>query len=395
MKSLLRTLLLTAVAFSQALYSGTPFDEPNFNPSTYGGYVVRDPDIQSYYDEENADKDENKEHNSNPAVNDKELEKPRPEIHHSGHYRLKPGDRLDMAVYGDPHTRRLVQVDYNGTLSYLFITTFPVLGKTISEVRTELEQLLTAYYREPMLLITLAESTGDFYTISGEVANPGIKPLIGNTTILSAIAESNGLILRFFRDKLIEIGDLDHAFLSRKGEYVPVNFENLIRYGDMSQNIPLKHGDYIYIPSRETHQIFILGEVITPITFEYFRTMTLTEAIAEAGGVNRRASSRVIVIRGSLACPTRYLVDVNLIWKGCARDFILQPGDIVYVPIMQFQCLKELFKIAVRAFVSQAFNVMGSNAYLRLNPDAIGLIDTPVPVIGTTPVVAPAPVGGP
>ncbi len=361
--------------------------------STFDGYVVKDADIQCYYEEEKNEctqEDESKQEDElQPSID-----------LHSYEYVLKPGDRLDMGVYGDPHTRRIVTVDYNGTISYLFITAHPVYGKTISQVRKELEEKLTVYFREPILLVTLAESTGDFYTIAGEVLNPGVKPLVGKTTILTALAESHGLILRFFRDSLIEIGDLDHAFLSRKGEYIPVDFEALIQHGDMTQNVQLQHGDYIYIPSRETHQVFVLGEVIWPITFEYLDTMTLTEAIAEAGGITRRASSRVLVIRGSLACPTRYLIDVNLIWKGCARDFLLQPGDIVYVPIMQFQSLKELVKIGVAAFVSQAANVMGTNAYLRLNPRAVGLVSSPVPVFptvtaGPAPVVAPvsAPVG--
>ena len=33
-----------------------------------------------------------------------------------------------------------------------------------------------------------------------------------------------------------------------------------------------------------------------------------------------------------MGCPTKYLIDINSIFKGFACDFQLQPGDIVYVP---------------------------------------------------------------
>lgn len=285
-------------------------------------------------------------------------------------YHLKIGDRLTLTVYGEPATKRVVEVDPTGKFSYLFVNSYPAYGKTISDVQRDFEKEMGSYYRDPMVLVSLVDTTGNFYAIMGEVNDPGTKPLVGGSTVLSAIGNARGLKTRFMREHVQETVDFDHAFIARNGEYIPVDFRRLVHYGDLTQNVALKAGDYIYLPSAEIKEVFVLGEVACPTTLEYMDTMSLAEALAEAGGVSLRASSRAIVIRGSLACPTRYLVDVNRLLKGYACNFPLEPGDIVYVPPMRFSAVKDIFYGAIAAFVSEVACVGGSWAFFNLHPHA-------------------------
>lgn len=301
---------------------------------------------------------------------------------HQSTYRLHVGDKLLISVYAEPNTKKIVTVAPSGKISYLFIEEFLVLGKTIAEVRQELVEKLKTYYRYPLVIITPVEFTSNSYAVMGQVNFPGAQMIRGNPTILTALALAGGFPTRTFRDQVIELADLEHSFLARNGQFIPVDFERLVRQGDLSQDLLLQDGDYIYINTAFTQQVFVLGEVITPLTIEFFKRITLVQAITEAGGRTLRASSRVAVIRGSLANPVKYLIDINRILKGYACDFLLEPGDIVYVPAFKFTSLKELFKAGVSTFVAELSSLAGTRAYVSLNHRAAGNVISPVPVVG-------------
>jgi polysaccharide export outer membrane protein len=298
-------------------------------------------------------------------------------------YRLRIGDRLALAVYGEPSTRREVVLDTAGFFPFLNLDAVPALGKTIPEVKQYLTEHLKSYYRFPLILASPLRFTGG-YTIIGEVYYPGRKPIIGNPTVLSALCEARGFPTRIFRNQTVDIVDFDRSFLSRNGKYVPIDFRNLVLNGDLSQDEPLQAEDYIFVASRNMDKVFVLGEVFRNIAINYMETKTLAEAIAEAGGLTLRASSRVMVIRGSLACPDWFYIDINRILKGYACDFPLETGDIVYVPAMRFTTLKEILQLGVQAFVGIVANVAGTNTFLEITPEAKNVnIITPVPTFST------------
>lgn len=286
-----------------------------------------------------------------------------------GDYRLKSGDVLFISIYGEENTGREVPVDPRGLISYLFVEGVPALGRTIAEVRQDLKKQLETYYRYVVLSVTPVRFGAAYYVISGEVKLPGRKQVVGNPTLLSAIGQAGGFTLLDWRNQLIDASDLEHAFIARQGQYIPVDFVKLVKGGDLSYDIPLTEGDYIYIPDRKVNQVFVVGETNRNTTVDYFDSMSLAEAMAEAGGVTERASSRVLVIRGSLACPVRFLVDYSKIVKGRTCDFPLMPGDIVYVPPRKMQKMREIFYSALNSFVATVAALAGDHLFYNLYPN--------------------------
>ncbi|NGX42804.1 MAG: hypothetical protein K940chlam7_01092, partial [Chlamydiae bacterium] len=275
---------------------------------------------------------------------------------------------LLISVYGEEGTERKVVVNPRGMLSYLFVESISASGKTIFELRESLHEQLRKYYRFVTLSITPIKFNAEYYTILGEVKDPGKKPIVGDPTLLSAISQAKGFTTMDFRDQVVDLCDLEKAFLARNGEYIPIDFVRLIRHGDLNQDIPLRSGDYIYIPNVTMKQVYVVGEVFYPVTIDYMTDMSLVEAITEAGDVTERAGSRVAVLRGSLSCPVHYLIDFNRIVKGCASDFKLQPGDIVYVPPRSFTSLREILQEAARVFVHRTADSTGEEAFIQAHP---------------------------
>lgn len=187
---------------------------------------------------------------------------------------------------------------------------------------------------------------------------------------MTALCSAGGFRSGAFRGQTVDLADLNHAFLTRKGDYIPIDFERMVIDGDLSQDISLDSGDYIYVPSGLNKEIFVLGEVNTPTAIAYLRTMSIVEALAEARCYSDRASSRIIVIRGSLVNPIQFRVDIRRILWGFEPNFMLQPGDIVYVPAMRFTSLKEVLRAGVRAFVHSVANYGGQQFFKEVTRDA-------------------------
>jgi polysaccharide biosynthesis/export protein len=288
------------------------------------------------------------------------------------HYRLRVGDILILAIYGELDTFESVAIDPSGNISYLFAHDIKAYGKTIAELREELKSHLEKYYKYPIVLITPEQFVPQYYTILGEVNSPGIKQIRGNSSLIKAFAESGGFSTRIYRDQTMFTVDFDRCFLSRKGEcLLKIDFEELMN-GDFSQNVKLESEDFIYIASNDKQRVFVLGEVVRPGTYDYFGSMSLVEALALSGGLRADASSRVSVIRGALTHPTQYLIDVNLIMRGRARDFALKPSDIVYFPPRRFTNLRLFAQAAIRGFVGNATSQAGNSAFIQTTPAAAG-----------------------
>ena len=83
--------------------------------------------------------------------------------------------------------------------------------------------------------------------------------------------------------------------------------------------------------------VYVLGEVKMPGGFaldERGRTISLIEVLARAGGATPTAALKHAKIVRAVPNSNRIEIAVNLkdVTKGKAKDMVLQPDDILYVP---------------------------------------------------------------
>ncbi|PZR09614.1 MAG: polysaccharide biosynthesis protein [Archangium gephyra] len=80
-------------------------------------------------------------------------------------------------------------------------------------------------------------------------------------------------------------------------------------------------------------KVFVFGEVTKPGSFPYEDGMTIVHAISQAGGLLRTASkNNVNVTRVVEGKEVKLPVKVEDIVIGRAKNFTVQPGDIIFVP---------------------------------------------------------------
>jgi protein involved in polysaccharide export with SLBB domain len=190
------------------------------------------------------------------------------------------------------------------------------------------------------------------YCVLGKVNQRGVYTLQHPTTVLEAIARAQGFEVGLRERDSIHLVDLHRSFLMRDGQRVPLDFERMFLDGDLSQNVALAPGDFLFFPPTGIQEIHVLGDVRFPGSVTYAEDLGAIGAISQRAGFNEKSyKSRVLVVRGSLENPQTFVVDCNAILKGEAQDFNLQPQDIVYVARRPWWRAEELLDTAITAFL--------------------------------------------
>lgn len=291
-----------------------------------------------------------------------------------GDYRLGPEDQLELEIIGEPDTREETFVTPDGRIYYDLLDGVEAEGKSTRELKAELESGLTRFYRNPQVSVTLVEATSQQFTILGRVNSPGNYPINAPMQVLDALSLSGGLFTSRFTGTTEELADLQHSFLVRDGKMLPIDFEALIRKGDLSYNVYLRPDDFIYLPSALTNEVYVLGAVTEPRPVGFMNEMTLTAALGRGLGFLRTARlDRVAIVRGSLTDPKIAVVDASAIMNGNATNIRLEPGDIVYVPGDGSISFKEIGREAVDTFVRVVAANEGGNAGAGSNAAPVGL----------------------
>jgi protein involved in polysaccharide export with SLBB domain len=248
-------------------------------------------------------------------------------------YRLTPGDVLEISVAGHEDMKKELPIRPDGRISYIFVGEVTAGGRTVPELRTELETSLLTYMRYPQVAVVVRKAREAQFTILGKVVRPGVYPINGPTTVVAAVALGLGLASGQYEGSTIEIADLANSYLVRRNRVMPVDFERLIHRGDTTQDVLLEDGDYLYIPSSLAQEVYILGEVYKPRAYGFRGRVTLMQAVSESGGFKSSARlGDVVILRGQYGNKKLVPVNVKDIIGGKLPDPELAVGDVIWVP---------------------------------------------------------------
>lgn len=108
---------------------------------------------------------------------------------------IRPFDTLRIDVFGVQElSNRRVRVDGNGEIAFPLIGNLSVSGLTTSEISEMIENRLTGeYVRNPQVTTNLEASENRTFTVYGEVRQPGVYPLVGEASLIQAVATARGL----------------------------------------------------------------------------------------------------------------------------------------------------------------------------------------------------------
>jgi protein involved in polysaccharide export with SLBB domain len=288
-------------------------------------------------------------------------------------FTLGPGDKMEIEFIGDLSSRTSVEVGPDGKIYFYLLPGIDVWGLTLPQAKDLIAEKSEMFMKKkPGVAITLREVGSKRIWILGHLNNPGIFPMSGPITLLDAVSEAGGPTAAIETNgpgsPKTATADLRRSFVLRRGQMLPVDFQRLILEGDLSQNIYLQPGDFVYLPSATAQTVHVLGAVALPGAVSSDNEITLIQTIASAGGTIKDAYlSHVAIVRGSLAQPTISIVDYQAIVKGAASDVFLEPHDIVYVPYTPYRTLTRYMDLILQTFaqtvgVNEGAHAIDSNA---------------------------------
>ncbi len=109
-------------------------------------------------------------------------------------YRISPNDLLKIEVFQVDELATEGRVNQDGSIVMPLIGKVKVSGLTLPEAQqTIADRLGEQYLNNPQVNILVSESAGQRVTVRGHVKKPGVFPLVGQMTLMQAIAMAGGL----------------------------------------------------------------------------------------------------------------------------------------------------------------------------------------------------------
>lgn len=168
-------------------------------------------------------------------------------------YYMRPGDELNIVVtqqqdLGNSSTNQspfVVRPD--GNVSFPLVGEIHAEGMTVSQFTNVLQQGLARYIVDPDVSVNISKLGRVRVYVFGEVRKPGAVELDKGHTVIDAIGAAQG----FTRDTAKKKIFLIHQ--DQPKSLIPINLNNMLKTGDMSQNVTLREGDILYL--TKNHRI--------------------------------------------------------------------------------------------------------------------------------------------
>lgn len=316
-------------------------------------------------------------------------------------YTLGPGDRFRVDIYDLKELSGEYLVLVDGSAGFPLVGQLKVEGLTVPQLKEILSKRYARYIKRPVVTVSLVAPRPLEVAISGEVKNPGSYtfPLADRQkfpSLTDAIQQAGGLTAAS------DISQVQVRRMVQGAQHtLTLNLLALLQKGDRNQNITLRDGDTILIPTKnqldpaelglledanfglqqdEDLDVAIVGEVYRPGSYQLADRRTvrnrsnpvnrnatdsnpnqiepqlfrLTDAIELAGGIKPLADIRRIEVRRLTRSGQAQTLAVNL-WDlletgNLNQDPVLQDGDTIVIPTARELDPQESERLAAASF---------------------------------------------
>ena len=256
-------------------------------------------------------------------------------------YRIGPGDVLDIRILNRPTlSREAVRVDGSGMIRMPLIDTeIQAACKTEGELAKEITTRYTRFYRNPQVDVFIKEYHSKQVAIIGAVNEQSRFELQRRIRLLDLLTYAKGPSPK--AGQTINIVHSPPSLVCQKGESETSDATTAFSSYKLSETLQgnpranpyIEPGDVITLP--EANQVYVVGNVFTPVTIALKEPITLSRAVAMAGGVKQDSKKdKVRIVRQEPGTHTskEIVVDLTAIEKKHAEDVALMPNDIIDVP---------------------------------------------------------------
>ena len=161
-------------------------------------------------------------------------------------YYIGPEDVLEVSVWRNRDLSKTVTVRPDGRISLPLIGDVKASGQTPSELTAQITSRFAEFMEGPAVSVILKEVNSYSIYVVGQVAKPGRYFLKSKTTLLQAITLAGGFKPKADHNRIVIL-----RWQGPKTEVkLKANYTNMVLNEHASENIVLKPGDTIVVPSE-------------------------------------------------------------------------------------------------------------------------------------------------
>ena len=162
-------------------------------------------------------------------------------------YIIGPGDHLSVFVYQSPQLSiASLPVRPDGRISLPLVPDLVATGKTPTQLGNEITDRLRAYVKDPNVTVMVQDFFGPLdrqIRVIGEAADPQAIAFRDRMTLLDVMIQTKGLTRFAAGNRAVIV-----RRVNGKTQNIPVHLADLVKDGDVSQNVDMAPGDVLIIP---------------------------------------------------------------------------------------------------------------------------------------------------
>jgi len=254
-------------------------------------------------------------------------------------YRIGFQDTLDIQVFNHPNLNRRSQVNPDGTIN-LFRLDKPIVAvcKTELELASDIAKAYEKdYLRNPEVSVTAVERKSQVVTVIGAVKKPGSFFIDKRVQLLSLLGYAEGPDLEHVGTRLVVFRPGSTSSCKTGDTETSLDKTQLFAFTlkdvqEGKSTFWMEPGDVVSVQTSD--KIFVYGNVNKQGVIDMTEPLTLTQALASAGGTKSASQLdkiRVVRQKPGTTEHTETVYNFKEIAKGKAPDPFLEPNDIVAV----------------------------------------------------------------
>jgi polysaccharide biosynthesis/export protein len=159
-------------------------------------------------------------------------------------YIIGVGDILDIVTWKEPDfSKEQILVRLDGKISFPLLDDVQAAGLSTLSLKKSIEARLKEYVASPNVTVSVRNAASQRFYILGEVAHTGEYPLVKNLTVLQAFALAGGFTEWASKKEIILLRKENG-----KDTVIRINYKDIIRGKDFSQNVAIKADDTVIVP---------------------------------------------------------------------------------------------------------------------------------------------------
>lgn len=259
-------------------------------------------------------------------------------------YRIGPGDIIDIIVsQNETLSRSGVRVNQKGTIQIpMFDQDIQAACLTERELADFIRDKYRKYLVSPFVNVAVKEFNSSPVALIGAVNSPGRFQLQRPIRLLELLTFVNGpsplagRTLEIIRSTSTPYCE-DSTLVVPSGngdELISLNVDDVLK-GNEQFNPAIQAGDIIRVTTAEQVNAYIQGNVRSAAAISLKEPVSLSQAVAMAGGLVGGADAERIKLRRQMPNSINrqeMIVNLKAISQGKADDILLQPNDIIDVP---------------------------------------------------------------